>query len=139
MGKSESEGNAIFLREDAGSIHKKVMKAKTDGGPTQANQVKPDEIKNLFMLLNLVSKSETVVYFEDAYNNCSIRYGDLKKQLSEDIIQFIQPFREKISDLENKPDYINQIAREGAEKARKSAKKTLEGVQEIMGLKSLWK
>ncbi|MDB5227084.1 MAG: tryptophanyl-tRNA synthetase [Bacteroidota bacterium] len=139
MGKSESEGNAIFLREDADLIRKKVMRAKTDTGPTQPNQQKPDEIKNLFTLMNLVSKKETLQFFEDAYNNCTIRYGDFKKQLAEDIIQFTNPFKEKISALENDTKYINNIAESGAEKARVSAAKTLDAVHEIMGLKSIWK
>lgn len=139
MGKSESEGNAIFLREDPESIRKKVMKAKTDSGPTQANQEKPDEIRNLFSLMELVSEPSTVNHFDEAYHACTIRYGDLKKQLAEDIIRFTQPFREKIIALEEDPAYINTIAQEGAEKARESAGRTLDGVREIMGLKSLWK
>lgn len=139
MGKSEGEGNAIFLREDAESIRKKVMRAKTDSGPTEPNQTKSEEIQNLFTLMSLVSSSETTAFFNDAYNNCSIRYGDLKKQLAEDIIAFTTPLKEKIMELESNPTYIEEIAQYGAEKARKSARVTLDGVQEIMGLKSIWK
>jgi tryptophanyl-tRNA synthetase len=139
MGKSESEGNAIFLREEPELIHKKVMRAKTDSGPTTPNQEKPEEIKNLFMLMSLVSSNDTQQFFEDAYNNCTIRYGDMKKQLAEDILLFTQPLREKIIALENDAAYINRIAKDGAEKARISARNTLDGVQEIMGLKSIWK
>jgi tryptophanyl-tRNA synthetase len=139
MGKSETEGNAIFLRENETEIWNKVKKAKTDTGPTAPNQIKSVEIQNLFMLLNLVSSKQTIEFFEDEYNKCSIRYGDLKKQLADDIALFTKPFREKISELENNPAYINKIAKEGAEKARESARKTLDGVQEIMGLKPIWK
>lgn len=139
MGKSEGEGNAILLRDDADVIRKKVMKAKTDAGPTQPFQEKPEEINNLFTLLSLVSGVETISHFEDAYNNCTIRYGDLKKQLAEDIILFTAPLKEKITALENNPTYINEVAKAGAEKARISARATLDGVQEIMGLKSIWK
>lgn len=139
MGKSEQEGNAIFLREDEKSIRKKVMRAKTDTGPTEHNQEKSEEIKNLFTLLNLVSTRETVDYFEHAYNNCTIRYGDLKTQLADDIILFTTPFKDKIAALENNQHYINDIAHQGAQKARISAQKTLEGVHELMGLKSIWK
>jgi tryptophanyl-tRNA synthetase len=138
MGKSESEGNAILLREDPESIRKKVMKAKTDAGPSEPNQRKPEEIQNLFALMNLVSKPEAVQFFGDAYNACNIRYGDMKKQLAEDIIHFTAPFREKILALEKDAAYVNRIAKDGAEKARISARATLTGVQEIMGLKSLW-
>ena len=139
MGKSESEGTAIFLRENETEIWSKVKKAKTDTGPTEPNQEKSVEIQNLFMLLNLVSSKQTIEFFEDEYNKCNIRYGDLKKQLADDIALFTKPFREKISELENNPAYINKIAKEGAEKARESARKTLDGVQEIMGLKPIWK
>jgi tryptophanyl-tRNA synthetase len=138
MGKSEAEGNAIFLREDADVIRKKVMRAKTDAGPTELNSVKSAEIQNLFTLLKLVSKPETLALFEETYNNCTIRYGDLKKQLAEDIIAFTSPLKEKILELEKNDNLLKAIAREGAEKARVSAKKTLDGVHEIMGLKSIW-
>ncbi len=139
MGKSESEGNAIFLREDADAIRKKVMRAKTDSGPTQPNQEKPVEISNLFTLMQLVSAPETIAFFDDAYNNCSIRYGDLKKQLAEDIIAFTTPLKEKILELENNPKQLQEIAEYGAEKARKSARQTLGAVHDIMGLTSIWK
>jgi tryptophanyl-tRNA synthetase len=86
-----------------------------------------------------VSSPQTVQHFEDTYNNCSIRYGDLKKQLSDDIAAFTKPLRERITELESNPAYINKIAQDGAEKARISARATLDGVQEIMGLKSIWR
>ncbi len=139
MGKSEGAGNAIFLREEPESIRKKVMRAKTDSGPTEPNQQPPEEIRNLFTLLNLFSTKDTVDFFENAYNDCSIRYGDLKKQLAEDIITFTTPIRNRILEMENDTEYINKIAKDGAEKARVSARATLDGVQDIMGLKSIWK
>ena len=86
MGKSEGEGNAIYLADSPEAIRKKVMKAKTDSGPTEPNQKKPEEIENLFHLMRAVSKPETVQYFDDLYNSCQIRYGDMKKQLAEDMI-----------------------------------------------------
>ncbi|MEN9489215.1 MAG: hypothetical protein RL494_1480 [Bacteroidota bacterium] len=139
MGKSEGEGNAIFLREEAESIRKKVMRAKTDAGPTEPNQKKSEEIENLFTMMKLVSPPQTISFFEEAYNDCSIRYGDLKKQLAEDIIQFTAPLKERITELENNPTHINKVAKDGAEKARISARTTLAGVHEVMGLKSIWK
>ena len=48
MGKSE--GNGIFLADDAETVRKKVMRAVTDAGPTQMNQPKPEPIENLFTL-----------------------------------------------------------------------------------------
>jgi len=86
MGKSEEEGNAIFLADSAEVIRKKVMRAVTDSGPTEMNQEKPEPIQNLFTLMEVVSTPDTVSFFDEAYNNCTVRYGDMKKQLAEDII-----------------------------------------------------
>ncbi len=135
MGKSEGEGNAIFLIDDEKTIRKKVMKAMTDTGPTQPNQTKPDMIENLFSLLKVVSTPEVVNHFDEQYNNCSIRYGDLKKQLAEDMIAFTAPIRQKILDLAADEAYISKVARQGAEKARESASKTIREVREIIGFR----
>lgn len=134
MGKSESAGNAVFLGEDPESIRKKVMRAKTDAGPTQPNQKKSEEIQNLFTLMQIVSTPDTLKHFNNTYNDCSIRYGDLKKQLAEDIINFTKPIREKILTLEKEEDFIKKTIKSGAEKARESASQTIKEVKEIMGL-----
>lgn len=136
MGKSEGEGNAIFLCEDDKSIRKKVMRAVTDSGPTEPNQVKPEAIQNLFNLMKIVSTPDTVQFFDDAYNNMTIRYGDMKKQLAEDIIQVVTPFRERINELSSNDEYIKKVARMGAEKAHESASKTIKEVREIIGFRS---
>ncbi len=120
MGKSEGEGNAVFLGEDPKSIQKKVMRAVTDSGPTEMNQVKPEPIQNLFDLMKVVSKPEVVQDFDELYNNCTIRYGDLKKKLAEDMIAFTESFREKIRELSANQDYISKVIEMGAEKARAS-------------------
>ncbi len=136
MGKSEGEGNAIFLADDPEAIRKKVMKAVTDGGPTVPNQEKPEVIQNIFQLMSVVSSKETYDYFDEMYNTCQIRYGDMKKQLAVDMIQFIAPFREKIKELLSDEDYISKVARMGKEKAQESAAKTIREVREIIGFKS---
>lgn len=133
MGKSEGEANAIFLGDDPAVLRKKVMKAVTDSGPTEPNQAKPQAIENLFQLMRIVSASETVAHFEEAYAQCQIRYGDMKKQLAEDMVLFTTPFRERIEDLLSKEKELDNIAAEGAEKAQKSAKKTLQEVRAIIG------
>ena len=112
------------------------MRAVTDAGPTEMKQQKPEAIENLFTLLNVVSKKETVDFFDEAYNNCSIRYGDLKKQLAEDIIAFTAPFYERIQSISNDNKYLKKVAEMGAEKARESASKTIKEVRQIIGFKS---
>lgn len=133
MGKSE--GNAIYLMDDTKSIKKKVMKAVTDSGPTSPNSKKPEAIENLFTLFEVVSSKDTYDFFNESYNNCSIRYGDMKKQLAEDIDIFCKPIRERILDISKNTDYLNRVAREGAEKARESAAKTLSEVRKTIGFR----
>lgn len=135
MGKSEGEGNAIYLADEPEAIRKKVMKAVTDSGPTEPNQQKPEVIENLFQLMRVVSSEDTLNYFNDMYNNCQIRYGDLKKQLAVDMIQFTEPFRERINELLSDEAYISKVARLGREKAQASAAKTIKEVREIIGFR----
>lgn len=133
MGKSE--GNAIYLVDDEKTIKKKVMKAVTDSGPTEPNSEKPEPIANLFMMMDIVSSKETYDFFHEKYNNCEIRYGDLKKQLAEDINNFCAPIREQILDIRSNDAYMEKVARQGAEKARESAAKTIREVREIIGFR----
>lgn len=135
MGKSEGEGNAIFLFDAPEVIRKKVMKATTDSGPTEPNSPKPQYIENLFNLMKALSAPETVKFFDEAYNTCTIRYGDMKKQLAEDVISFTTPFREKILELLGNEDYLRKVVNIGKEKAHASASKTVKEVREIIGFK----
>lgn len=131
MGKSE--GNAIYLVDDEKTIKQKVMKAVTDSGPTEPNSPKPEPIANLFTFLSIVSTPDTYQYFDEAYNKCEIRYGDLKKQLAEDINACCAPIRERILEYREDTDLLERIAKEGAEKARENARKTVEMAREIIG------
>lgn len=135
MGKSEGEGNAVFLSDTPDAIRKKVMRAVTDAGPTAENQEKPVEIQNLFDLMNVVSSADTYEHFDNLYNACQIRYGDLKKQLAEDMIIATAPIRERINEIANDEVYLRQVARHGAIKARESASKTIRDVREIIGFR----
>ncbi|MBK5285995.1 MAG: tryptophan--tRNA ligase [Bacteroidia bacterium] len=136
MGKSEGENNAVFLADSPEEIRKKVMRAVTDAGPTQPNQPKPEAIENIFSLMRLVSANDTFQHFESAYNNCTIRYGDMKKQLAEDIIAFTNPFREKILELSSDEKYIHKVASEGTAKAKESAAKTMSEARKAIGFRS---
>ena len=135
MGKTEGEANAIFLADDPKVIRKKVMRAVTDNGPTEINQTKTQPIENLFSLMKVLSTEDTVSYFDDIYNKCEIRYGDLKKQLAEDIIKFTTPLRERILELSSDNEYLKKVVLTGAEKARESASKTMKEVREIIGFR----
>lgn len=137
MSKSENQLATLYLADEDDVIRKKIMKAKTDSGPAEPNSVKPDYIENLFTLMKIVSTADTVEKFETDFNNSSagnvvIRYGDMKKQLAEDMVHFIKPIREKAADLQNNTALLESIIKQGAEKARESASKTIQLVRKAV-------
>lgn len=134
MSKSENQMATIYLADDDELIRKKVMKAKTDAGPTEPNTPKPDYIENIFQLMSLVSTEDTIQAFEKSYQDCTIRYGDMKKQLAEDMVNFIAPIRMKAATIQQDQSYLKKIMELGAEKARESASNTMQLVRTAMGL-----
>jgi tryptophanyl-tRNA synthetase len=134
MSKSENQLSTLYLADEDAGIRKKVMKAKTDAGPQTPNSPKPDYIENIFLLMALVCTPDVTAKYEAAYNNCSIRYGDLKKQLAEDMVNFIAPIRQRANDILANEQYLHQVMEQGAAKARESAGATMKLVREVMGL-----
>lgn len=133
MGKSE--GNGIYLCDEPAVIKKKVMSAVTDAGPQKTNQEMSEPIKNIFTIMELVSSPDTVKFFREKYADCSIRYGDMKKQLAEDLERAVAPIRERIKAIMGDTEYLRKVVRMGADKARASATKTIREVREIIGIK----
>ena len=136
MGKSE--GNCLYLIDDEKTLRKKVMRAVTDEGPKEPNSPVSQPVQNLFDLMELTSAPDVVQHFKDAYADCSIRYGDLKKQLAEDILKVTLPIRERILDIRNDDAYIGRVLRRGAEEARERASRTLKEAREIMGIRKFY-
>ncbi len=135
MSKSENQYATLYLADDDELIRKKVMKAKTDSGPTEPNSEMPDYIQNIFTLMRLVSAESTVQKFQDDFNKANIRYGDMKKQLAEDMVKFIAPIRERAEAIRKDEPYLNKVLKEGAEKARINTNKTIEEARKLTGLK----
>lgn len=136
MGKSE--GNCIYLADEEKVLRKKVMRAVTDEGPQSPNSEMSQPIQNLFTLLELTSAPEVVSQFRDAYAECSIRYGDLKKQIAEDVLKITLPIRERYLAIRDDDAYISKVVKQGADRARERASKTLAEVRDIMGIKRFW-
>ena len=135
MSKSENQMATLYLADSDDMIRKKVMKAKTDSGPAEKNSPKPDYIENVFLLMKLVSADDVIQKFEADYNNCTIQYGELKKQLAEDMVGFIAPIRGKVDAILHDEKKLRRIMEQGAEKANKSATTTMELVRQAIGLK----
>lgn len=139
MSKSDNQMATIFLADENEIIRKKIMKAKTDQGPLEPNSVKPAYIQNLFTLMAQVSSADILNKFELDFNasssgNIIIRYGDLKKQLAEDMVNFITPIREKAASIQSDRVMLDRLIKQGAEKARLRASETLKIVREAIGL-----
>ncbi|MDE7382152.1 MAG: tryptophan--tRNA ligase, partial [Muribaculaceae bacterium] len=132
-----SEGNCSYLIDDEKTLRKKVMRAVTDEGPKEPNQEPSQPVKNLFTLMELVCEPDVVTHYRDAYADCSIRYGDMKKQLAEDILKVTLPIRERILDIRNNEEYLSKVVKEGGERARAYAADTLKDVREIMGIRKI--
>src|SRR5215203_1758196 len=120
MSKSENQFATLYLSDDDELIRKKIMRAKTDSGPTSNNEEMPGYIQNLYQLMNLVSGADTIKKFTEDFHKASIRYGDMKKQLAEDMIAFISPIRAKAETIYHDRPYLKKIMEEGTEKARAS-------------------
>ncbi len=135
MSKSENQYATLYLADDDKLIMEKIKKAKMDAGPKEPHSVKSPEVENIFLLMKLVSTEDTVQKFEEDYNNCTVRYGELKKQLGEDMVKFISPIREKVNAILADEKYLQRVMEQGAEKARNSAAATMQLVRQAMGLK----
>lgn len=136
MGKSE--GNGLYLADEPNVLKKKIMRAVTDSGPTQKDSTPPEAIENLFSLMEVVSEPGAVKAFRESYADCSIRYGDMKKQLARDMIDYLAPVRERIKDIYNDTAYLAKVVKMGRDKARENASKTLKEVRETIGFKAFF-
>ena len=83
--------------------------------------------------MSVVSDPSTLKYFKEKHSSGGIRYGDMKKQLAEDIIKVTEPVRERINQILDDKKYLARVVSEGADKARASASKTVREVREIIG------
>ena len=132
MGKSL--GNAIYLSDSEEEITKKVMGAVTD-----PNRIKKDDLGNPDVCMvayyhNLFSSSEES---KTVCEECKLgKRGCVacKKQLAKNIIEFLQPIREKRKYYEEHPEFVDKILMKGTQKARKTAKETMRKVKKAMML-----
>lgn len=135
MSKSNSDKDAIFFTDDAKVLRKKIMAAVTDSGPAEKNSIPSEGVQNIFDLMKLVSKEEVLKEFETAHAECTIRYGDLKKQLADDVENFVAPIRDQIASTLGNTKYLKEVSEIGKAKARNSAEETLRLVRSAVGLR----
>ena len=94
-----------------------------------------EPIKNLFYFLKLVSTPEIYDQYLAAWNDCSIRYGDLKMQIATDVLKVTAPIRERYNEIYADTEYLNKVRMMGAEKARTYVRETLNEMRRLMGFR----
>jgi len=129
---SKSYGNTIEIFEPENSVRKKVMRIVTDSTPVE--QPKDPEKCNVFALLKLVASPEELAQWEQKYRSGGTGYSEAKKRLAELLVDYFRPFRQKRAELEKNPDYVRQVLRKGAERAKSVASQTLAEVRKAVGL-----
>jgi len=134
MSKSENQNATLYLADSAEAIRKKISKAKTESGSGQPGAAMPESVANLFLLLELVASPDLIAKYRVDYQDGTIRYGDLKKELAEAMVAFLAPIREKAEAIRNDEPYLRRVMEQGAEKARASARVTLTLAREAIGL-----
>jgi len=128
---SKSYGNTIDIFTEKNVLKKRVMSIVTDSTPVEAP--KNPEMCNVFALYKLFASPEAVSDIADRYRMGGLGYGEVKKELIELIWNFFTPFRERRAELLRNQDEIRKILREGAEKARYYAVRTIRKVRKKVG------
>jgi tryptophanyl-tRNA synthetase len=131
MSKSYDNTIPIFLEEKP--LRKRVMSVQTDATPVE--DPKDPENCNLYALLKLFASNAKMQEVHDLYVNGGAAYGYLKQDLFELINEHFSAARAKKKELLDNQDYLRQILKEGAEKAREKATVTIDLVRDRMGLK----
>lgn len=126
------EGSYINLTDDLETIKAKIAKIPTDSG--QGQEI-IGGVRSLFEFVELFEGKEKRDSLENQYKTSGVRYGDIKQELSKAIFQELKPIQEKRRELENNPEYVDKVIKEGAQKARIVARETINEVRQKMGLK----
>lgn len=125
------EGSYINLTDSLDEIRKKIRSVPT---ATTAGGEITSGIRVLFQLLGIFLP-EKMRYFKDKFHDGSLKFVELKDALTEAIYQELKPIQEKRKLIVQDKNYLNQVIRQGQERARIVASQTLSEVKEKIGLK----
>ena len=129
---SKSYDNTLEIFGDPKALKKRVMRIVTDSTPLE--EPKNPETCNVFALYNLFANDEEAVDLATRYRVAGFGYGTAKKELLEKINEHFAPMREKRAELENNMDFVEEVLRKGADKARAETRKTLQAARQAVGL-----
>ena len=132
---SKSLGNAIYLSDDADTVHQKVMRTYTD--PTRLRATDPGHVEGnpVFSYLDAFDPDVAVVEeLKERYRAGRVGDVEVKKRLSTSLNAFLDPFRERRAHYANQPNLVAEILHEGSARARDEARATLAAARDAMGL-----
>ncbi len=129
---SKSYGNTLEIFGEPSALKKRVMQIVTDSTPLE--EPKNPDTCNAFALYKLFATDDETAELATRYRAGGFGYGTAKKELLAKINEHFAPMREKRAELEKNPDFVNDVLRQGAEKARTEARKTLQAARKAVGL-----
>ncbi len=129
---SKSYNNTIEIFSDGKPLRKQVMKIVTDS--KQLEEPKDPETCNVFALYKLFGSEQEVADLADRYRAGGMGYGHAKTELLEKINELFGPMREKRAELSADMDYVEDVLKAGADRARKLAGETLRHARQAVGL-----
>ena len=129
---SKSYGNTIDIFAEENIIRKKIMSIVTD--PTPLEQPKNPEKSIVFAIYKLFASQEKILEMDQKLRKGGYGYGEAKKELFSVIWEYFLPFRKKREELLKNKDYIIEIRKKGAQKAKEIGIPTLDRVRELVGV-----
>ena len=129
---SKSYDNTLEIFGDPGTLKKRVMQIVTDSTPLE-DPKNPDTC-NAFALYKLFATDAEAAGLAARYRAGGFGYGTAKKELLAKITEHFAPMREKRAALEKDPDFVSDVLKKGAEKARAETRKTLQAARKAVGL-----
>ncbi len=130
---SKSYGNTIDIFAEGKPLKKSVMGIVTDSTPPEAP--KDPETRTPFLLYKLFATPEETTALAERYRAGGMGDGTAKQMLLEKIEAFFGPFRDKRKQLAADKNFVDDVLREGAKRARAEAEKTMDLVRKAVGLR----
>ena len=129
---SKSYGNTIELFDEPARISKRFMTIKTDSTPV-AEPKDPDQC-SLYALLRLMASPAETDEWAQRYRRGGVGYGQVKKRLAELHEELFGQARVRFGELAGKPEYVEDVLREGGQKARRVAEEVMQDVRRACGI-----
>jgi len=129
---SKSYGNTIGLFEEEAPLRKKIMSLKTDSTPVE--QPKETKDSTILGLYKLVASPTDYAQMEQDFLNGGFGYGDFKKRLFAGVWEYFAPLRERRAGIIADGGYVDEVLRDGREKANRIASGVMERVRSAVGL-----